>query len=183
MKSFNKNSISIVFLYPCYQYFFYERLYNFKKLNNFFEQIIKIPDLRIFIKFHPRHFNQSDQIFDFINKNNIEYSTENDLLQHINNFDTIVGFEPSGALIDSIILNKKVVYINDYINIYENEKSLKKFIKTVNSLSFSQFLLMAKSGEFSFKNLCKQDFDSFYQKNKSINIENIFSKIINNLIS
>jgi hypothetical protein len=181
MKSFNKNSNSILFLYPCYQYFFYERLYNFKKLNNFFEQIINITNTKIFIKFHPRHFNLNDQIFDFIRENNIEYSIENDLLEHINNFDTVVAFEPSGALVDSIIFNKKVVYINDYINIYENEKLLKKFISTINSLSFSQFLLRINSPNVSFKVLVGRDLDYFYH-NRSINYTQILTKILNEYI-
>ena len=57
MKSINKSLNRILFLYPCYQYFFYEKLYNFKSLNYFFEQIIGIPNTEIFIKFHPRHYN------------------------------------------------------------------------------------------------------------------------------
>lgn len=178
MTSFNKNSNHILFLYPCYQYFFFERLYNFKKLNDFFEQIINIPNTKIFIKFHPRHFNLNDQIFDFIRENNIEYSVANDLLEHINNFETIVGFEPSGALIDSIIFNKKVVYINDFINVYENEKILKKFINIVNSLSFSQFLFRINSPNVSFKVLDGHDLEYFYH-NKSINYKQILTKILN----
>lgn len=177
MKSFNNKLKRILFLYPCYQFFFYERIYNFKALDLFFKDILKISDIEILIKFHPRHFNKSDYIFDLINENKIKYSVKNNLYEIIQNFDTVVGFEPSGALIDSLILSKEVIYINDYMNIYDNEKYLKVFLKHINSITFTEFLTITRTNDYikSFKYI---DIEYFKESDKSVNIQKIFTKII-----
>ena len=134
--------------------------------------------MNIFIKFHPRHFNIHDRIFDYIAENNINYSVDNDLVNHIDNFDTVVGFEPSGALIDSISHSKKLVYINDYMNIYDNEISLKTFLKTINSMSFDEFLLRCKSQSLSDLNVVSsKDVACFVEYDPS-SIDCIFTKIL-----
>lgn len=98
----------------------------------------------IILKFHPRH-SKIELYKSFLNFDNFQIETRNNVQDLIKNCDLAIAFESSSVIFEVIFFQKPLIYVNDYITIFDNEKVYKKFLKKIVQMNFNDLNILFDS--------------------------------------
>lgn len=116
------------------------------KLIRFFEDLSEVHNDFI-LKFHPRH-SQIDEYKDLVNFPNFQLEQEENILELLNEADIVIAFETSSVLFEVIFMEKPIIYISDYIQLFENDEVYKSFLSNMNEHTFDEALKIIKKEEY-----------------------------------
>ena len=147
---------NILIFVPHMPFIFTWILANNLKLVSFFKDISSL-NYNIILKFHPRH-SKVELYKTFLNLENFQIEEGENTDELIELSDLIIAFETSAVLFDVIFKNKPLVYIKDYIPLFNNETVYIEFLEYLTLLSFDELYSFLKEGLFN------EDFDNFLPK-------------------
>jgi len=112
--------VKVLILVPQFQYIFNWTIVNSSGFIQSLREVEDIRDIEISLKFHPRHgrIEYYQAIMD-LSRFNIQHG--DNFLEILDDADIVVAFESSSALIDCILCSKPLVYINDYLEQFDDE--------------------------------------------------------------
>ena len=125
----------VLIVFPCHHDIFIFKPYDLLSLKSFVDYVLNINLFEVAIKYHPRH--KSTDSISFNNNKNVKIFMEDNFDEIIDNYNTIVFFETSTAIIDSILKNKLVIYIKGFSFIFNNEFIFKNFINKLPNFDIS----------------------------------------------
>lgn len=105
------------------------------KLIYFLKKVSDNNNFNFVLKFHPHHgkIKTYERILNF---EKLTIETKPNLFELIELSDLVVAFESSSALFDVLLKNKPLIFVEDYIEIFDNEHVYKDFLSKINTVKF-----------------------------------------------
>tara|TARA_B100000963_G_scaffold169373_1_gene147296 strand:+ start:35593 stop:36111 length:519 start_codon:yes stop_codon:yes gene_type:complete len=120
------------------------------KLIYFLKKVNDNDDFNFILKFHPHH-SQIKAYERIVNFDKLTIETKPNLFELIKLSDLVVAFESSSALFDVLLKNKPLIFVEDYIEIFDNEHVYRDFLSKINTVKFDNIFKIFK--EVNFNNL------------------------------
>lgn len=147
---------NIVIFVPHMPFIFNWILANNVKLLTFLEDISNL-HYNIILKFHPRH-SKIDIYKNLLHLDNFQVEEGENAHELIESAYLTIAFENSSILFDVIFKEKPLIYINDYITLFDNESVYHEFLGNITQMSFNDLYFHLKNG------FCDKDIETFYPK-------------------
>ena len=147
---------NILIFVPHMPFIFDWILANNLKLISFLDDISHL-NYKIILKFHPRH-SKIELYKTLLHLDNFQVEEGENAHELIESSDLTIAFENSSILFDVIFKEKPLVYINDYITLFDNESVYHEFLGNITQMSFNDLYFNLKNG------FCDKNIETFYPK-------------------
>lgn len=127
----------ILILVPQFQQIFNWIITNNTGLFDFLKKLEQLDRVKVTLKFHPRHgrYEFYKPLIDY-SKFNIECG--DNFMEILDRSTLVIAMESSSALVDCILKEKPLVYINDYIHQFDDEYVYHRLLDAFECYSFKE---------------------------------------------